>query len=307
MSDINSLTPYFDITIPYLIGVDVAAGGNGDNTALCIVHPYTFEVVGELLSPFIGTIDLMRIITEVAKLCPRGIFCVETNSIGKAIVDFVQETELEHRFYHDPKLDISKNATQKETPEMTVKRKAVEKGYIGTYVTPTVRKNMFDLLKTQMHDYRHLVLSKFLVKDITNLVKGSNGKIEAADGFHDDMVMAYNHVLYVFYYGHRLERFGIDKQLCTFKSARTIINEYVEELNEEQVNNMVAYKNPDAYENQLLNDLTSSDPMGMINPNTHRDEYGYKREEYNAHLRAPEPEALSIADMSFYYDVNNVF
>lgn len=309
MSDINSDTPYFDITIPYLIGIDVAAGGNGDNTAICIVHPYTFEVVAELISPFITAMNLMRIITKIAKMCPRGIFCIETNNIGKAIVDFVQETELEYRFYHDPKLDISKNAIEKntETPEALIKRKSVERGYIGTYVTPTIRNNMFDLLKNQLQSYRHLMLSKFLVKDITNLVKGRNGKIEAAEGFHDDMVMAYNHVLYVFYYGHKLERFGIDKRKCTFESASNVIEDFVNETAEEQVDNMVRYSNPDAYENMLLRDLTSSDPMHVIDPNTHRDEYGYARRDYNARQNQPEPETMSIADLSFYYDVNQVF
>ena len=70
---------------------------------------------------------------------------------------------------------------------------------------------------------------------------------------------------------------------------------------------MVRYSNPDAYENMLLRDLTSSDPMHVIDPNTHRDEYGYARRDYNARQNQPEPETMSIADLSFYYDVNQVF
>lgn len=310
MSDMNSMTPYFDITIPYLIGIDVAAGGNGDNTAICIVHPYTLEVVAELISPYIGTTDLMRLIIEIAKLCPKGIFCVETNSIGKAIVDFVQETQLEHRFYHDPKLDISKNAVAHETPEMTVKRKAIEKGYIGTYVTPTIRANMFDLLKTHVKEYKHLLNTKYLVKDITNLVRGKNGKIEAAEGFHDDMVMAYNHVLYVLYYGYKIERFGIEKMKCTFQKATEAIADYEQELNQDQVNNMILYDNPYAYENKLLKDLTSGDPMNLFTGQSNRDEYGYRRQDYGARQyegQRQQEESVSIADLSFFYDVNNVF
>ena len=305
-SDITSDTPYFDINIPYLIGVDVAAGGDGDNTTLCVVQPYTLEVVGELTSPYIGALDLMRIITEVAKIIPHGIFCVETNSIGKAIVDFVQESKLEHRFYHDPQLDMAKNAIKMETSEMSVIRKAKEKGYIGTYVTPTIRKNMFDLLKTHVHDYKHLLLSKYLAKDITNLIRGKNGKIEAAEGYHDDMVMAYNHVLYVLYYGYQIERFGIEKSKCTFQKAKQVVNEYDKALDREQINNIVPYANPDAYENQLLREMLSRDPSNSFGK-TGVDEYGYKRSDYAGGMPKRQEETVSIADLSFFYDVNQFF
>ena len=207
--DITSNTPYFDINIPYLIGIDVAAGGDGDNTAICVVHPYTLEVVAELQSPYIGLIDLMRIITDIAKIIPKGVFCVETNSVGKAIVDFVQETGLEHRFYYDPKMDLAKNAIEVKNPLEEAKAKAKKKQYIGTYVTPSVRNNMMDLLKRHVKDYKHLLITKQLATDILNLVKGKNGKIQAADGEHDDMVMAYLHTLYVLYYGNDISRFGI--------------------------------------------------------------------------------------------------
>ena len=80
--DLNSETPYFDMSIPYLIGIDVATGKGGDNTAICITHPYTLQVVGELLSPYMGIFDLFRTITIIAKMLPRGVFCLESNYNG---------------------------------------------------------------------------------------------------------------------------------------------------------------------------------------------------------------------------------
>ena len=109
--DLMSDTPFFDINIPYLVGIDVSTGSGGDNTAFVIVHPYTLEIVGELKSPFMSTNDAVRVITELASLMPKCIFCLESNSIGKAIVAFAEESPLIYRFYHDPKLDITKNAT----------------------------------------------------------------------------------------------------------------------------------------------------------------------------------------------------
>lgn len=305
--DITKEIQLFDASIPYMIGIDPASGKGGDNTAICVVHPYTFEVVGELLSPFLGPFDLMRIITEIAKIIPRGIFIIETNNLGTAIVDFVQESNMAHRFYHDPKLDISKNPITKETPEMTVQRKSKEKGYIGTYTTATIREKMFVLLKAQVHDYRYLMTTKHLSWDITNLIRAKNGKVEAAPGLHDDMVMAYNHVLYVFYNGYKLERFGIQKELCVFKNGRQVVQQYDAEMSEEQINNMVPYANPYAYENQMLRDLTSQDPMHTLG-NNDRDEYGYRRDQYAGVQQQQQPmETVSVSDLSFFYDVNQFF
>lgn len=304
--DIVSNTPYFDINIPYLIGIDVAAGGDGDNTAICVVHPYTLEVVAELQSPYCGLIDLMRIITDMAKIIPKGIFCVETNSVGKAIVDFVQETGLEHRFYYDPKMDMAKNAIEVKDPMEALKMKAKKKQYIGTYVTPAVRNNMMDLLKRHVKDYKHLLVTKMLSRDILNLVKGRNGKIEAAEGEHDDMVMAYLHTLYVLYYGRDISRFGIDKTKCSFEKVREVINEYEADVLEETVNNMLPYEHATFYEEQLLHDLTNTGFRGV-------DELGYVYEDYNhgeRHnqlQRNPDEADLSASDYAYFSSVNSFY
>ena len=304
--DITSATPYFDMNIPYLIGVDVSAGGNGDNTAICVVHPYTLEVVAELQSPYIGLLDLMKLIIDIAKIIPNGVFCVETNSVGKAIVDFVQETGLEHRFYYDPKMDVAKNAIEVKNPEDEMKLKANKKKYIGTYVTPAVRNNMMDLLKRHVKDYKHLLCTKMLATDITNLVKGKNGKIQAADGEHDDMVMAYLHTLYILYYGHELARFGIDKTKCVFEKVNNVIQEYENDLNEYTINNMKPYDAPTMYEEQLLHDLTNPGFRGV-------DEYGYSYDRYShttnrqGMTKNESDDYLSAEDYSFYSSINTFY
>jgi hypothetical protein len=302
--DITSNTPYFDINIPYLIGIDVAAGGDGDNTAICVVHPYTLEVVAELQSPYIGLIDLMRIITDIAKIIPKGVFCVETNSVGKAIVDFVQETGLEHRFYYDPKMDLAKNAIEVKNPLEEAKAKAKKKQYICTYVTPSVRNNMMDLLKRHVKDYKHLLITKQLATDILNLVKGKNGKIQAADGEHDDMVMAYLHTLYVLYYGNDISRFGIDKTRCEFEKVNEVIHEYEEVVAEEAVNNMLPYDHPTMYEEQLLHDLTNPGFRGI-------DELGYSYDRYAQNggrgglVKNEDDSDLTASDYAYFSSVNS--
>ena len=312
--DLMSDTPYFDIYTPYLIGMDISGGGNGDNTAIVITHPYTLEVVAELQSPYIGIIDLMKIIAFLAKLVPNGIFCVETNNVGKAIVDFVQETQLEHRFYHDPELNMHKNATTTQNDvSKLLEAKANAKQYIGVYVTPQVRAQMFNLLKLHVKDYKETLNTRNLVKDITNLVIYKK-KIQARSGEHDDTIMAYLHTLYVLYYGFDLTRFGIDKDRCAFKKPIEAIKEYERELEENTVNNMVPYDQPTMYEEQLLSELTGTSNIPKISTMVGRDVYGYSASDYiknspDLHTKVQEsPDVvLDKSDYSFLSEVNSFY
>lgn len=304
--DLNSDTPYFDMSIPYLIGVDCATGKDGDNTAICITHPYTLEVVGELLSPVMGGLDLMRVITMLAKMLPRALFCLESNLTGVDIIDFVQESQLENRFYHDPRAtELTKNITEPQNVQITLKQRAQAKKHFGTYVSTKTRKMMFNLLRNTLHDYRHLIYTKFLVKDICNLVEHKNGKMAAADGEHDDLVMAYLHTLYVLTYGYELGRFGIDKSLCTYEKSTQVMKEYEQSIEQDKVNNDLPSDNSLPYEAQLLHDLTSQLKNEYNNPGGY-DEYGYKREQYNQNGLNQTPVVRSTAaDLAFFREVND--
>jgi len=306
--DMNSQAPYFDMVIPYLIGIDCATGKDGDNTAICIVHPYTLEVVGELVSPYMGGLDLMRIVTILAKMIPRALFCLESNMTGVDIIDFVQESQLENRFYHDPRAtEMTKNITEPQNSVASMKARARAKRHFGTYVSPKVRKTMFNVLRDTLHDYRHLIYTKFLVKDICNLVQQKNGNMAAAQGEHDDMVMAYLHTLYVLKYGYELGRFGINKNLCTYEKSSEIMNQYTQSVLEDMIDNapsaeMIA---AGSFEAQMYNDLAGS--SNFVNEDGY-DDYGYKPSEYNSYgTMQVRQEVLQStpSSLSFFRDINN--
>lgn len=308
MTDIHSDLQFFDITIPYLIGIDIASGKNGDNTTFVVVNPYTFQVVAELASPYMASLDLMRCIVELAKMMPKAIFCPETNSIGAALLEWIQDSQLEYRFYCDPQLDITKNVTiDKDDLEAKLKNKALQRKYIGTNVTPKIRNMMMSLLRRYVHDYRHLINTKLLVNDINNLTITKTGKIEADSGEHDDVVMAYNHVLYIFTFGYDLTRYGIDKSKCTFEKAYQVVKNYDLEQAEEVVNNLKPY-GPGAYgyEEQLLHDIVNSDTQAGFDQKTGIDSYGYHKTQYNQ-TSSQEPEVVHMtqADLAFFNSVQN--
>ena len=307
--DPHSSTPYFDITLPYLIGIDIAgARGAGDNTAIVIVNPYTLEVVGELKSPYIGLLDLMKIVIALADMLPRAVFCPETNNNGTSLIDLVQETPLAARFYKDPKKNLMDNVLiENSTPQqMEIRRKANEKRQIGTFVTPQVRNAMFDLLKRYIKDYRHLFYTEFLVSDICNLVRNKNGKIEAATGEHDDIVMAYNHCIYILNFGYDLTRYGIDKHLCTFEKVHDVLREHEEQEAQNTIDNMLPYDTPTMYEEQLLEELTSNSVTSYTRSN-YVDEMGYRPEQYDRSggLQPSDPDdAFGRGELEFYSSLN---
>lgn len=301
--DLTSDTPYFDLDIPYLIGIDVATGSGGDNTAFVIVHPYTLEVVGELKSPYMSTTDCVRVITFLAELLPRSVFCLESNHCGKAIISFVEESPLIERFYCDPKLDITKNATMIEYSKMSLKQRSQNRQYIGTAVTPSVRNTMIGLLKRYVRDYRHLLLARFLVEDISNLGISKSGKIEAESGTHDDILFAYLHTIYVLTYGSELGRFGIDKSLCTYEKAFQIIDEYENNKSNSTPDNTLPYDHPTIYEEQLAHDLTKQNETFVHNGGV--DEYGYSRNQYAGVNTRSNENQVSVSDLTFFRDVNN--
>ena len=301
-----SSTPYFDTEIPYLIGLDVATGSGGDSSAMVVVNPYTLDVVGELTSQYVGVVEFMKVITVVASIIPKAIFCLEQNSIGKVITELVQHTKLEHRFYYDPQLDISKNAVRKGMdPKETMKIESKERGYIGTYVTANVRATMFQLLQRCVKDFKEHIFTKKLVDDICNLVRYKNGKIAAASGSHDDVVMAYNHVIYVLSYGYDLNRFGIDKQLCTFEKSYEVLSEYDALEDEKIVDNLVPYDQPTEYEEQYRDELIEMNNRLRSNA---IDDMGYRRSDYSEEGYGNNNNAVdsfSMSELNTFYNLQS--
>lgn len=297
--DMMSDTPYFDIEIPYLVGIDIAAGTGGDFTSITIVHPYTLKIVGELKSQYLGPFDLMRVIIELARLLPKCLFCPESNGVGKTVMDFFQEGALLNRVYTDERADTSKNTLIVEPMERSLKEKAMKRKYIGTNVSPSVRGSMISLLKGIVKTFREKINTPFVVKDLKDLVI-NKGRVEAGPNCHDDCIMSYLHTVYVLTYGRKLERYGINVQRCQCNLARIINEEYQNKQAEETVNNLLPYEGHGP-EQQMLDDIIKA------SKNTGVDEYGYERKQYAGTVADNNDpyRGTSISDLQFFYSVND--
>lgn len=216
---INKLFPLYiyeelDKERIYMVGVDVASGygDRRDNSALTIVDPYTLKVVAEFKSPYISEAEFTKFIyTLVRRYIPRAIVIIERNK-GSAIIEFLRQTEIARNIYFENVKDpMEESVVDRLDNKGFLKKEANKRRMFGVWTGPKSRERMFELLYVHVKEKKDKLIGQFLIDDILSLVVTKGGKIVAGQGFHDDNVMSYLMVLYVYYHGNNLSRFGFTK------------------------------------------------------------------------------------------------
>jgi hypothetical protein len=151
-----------------VIGADTSEGDGNDYSTAAVVCVQTLEEVASFqghLKPF----KFAHLLKKMCELFSAGkkkpILAVERNNHGHAVL---QELE-EHIKYK--KLYRAKDG---------------KTGWLSTKVTRPV---MIDQFLDALHEQDLKINSKFILKECTTLVS-KNGKIQAAEGKHDDGVIA---------------------------------------------------------------------------------------------------------------------
>lgn len=219
----------------YFLGIDVSDGIGGDNSTIQVVDPYTFKTCAEFKSAFIGPVDFFKLIyTLVRKHIPRSIIIIERNR-GGPIIEMLRATEIFHNVYFDDSADpTSEHAVDVLDAKGFLKQEAARRRYYGVNTTRGSRPKMFELLGGHVRDYKDRFIGNNLINEILSLIKTRTGKVEAGPGFHDDSVMAYLMVLYVWYHGNNLARYGFVKgSLPSEEEQNKGIEQWDEELEEQ--------------------------------------------------------------------------
>lgn len=202
-----------DPNIPYLVGVDPSSGEGGDNFAVVVVNPYTLQVAAEFKSEYIGVNDALDMLTSlVVNYIPKAVMCVERNSIGAWLIQQLVDRGIikQNLYWSEKSAQKQLDMLSSQDPSMTSLKEAMSQYHkYGTFVSASVRKSMMELLYAIVTEHADLVTSEYLVDDICKLERYPNGKIAAAKGAHDDIVMAYLHALYIYANGDNLTTFGI--------------------------------------------------------------------------------------------------
>lgn len=202
-----------DKKIPYILGIDCSTGTVGDNNAITVLNPYTFEPDAEFECCYIGETKYEQLIIEfVSKYVPRACVAIERNSVGDGIIDHLLHSKIRDRIYFDKAKDLMEdNMQQYETVESMLKKQAKQKTFYGVYTSGPSRDDMFAILSRHVNEYKEKFVTANVTRDLSRLIKKPSGKIEAGEGFHDDSIMSYLIALYIFYHGNNLIVFGIHK------------------------------------------------------------------------------------------------
>lgn len=200
-----------DKSIPYIVGIDCSSGTVGDNNAMTIINPYTLKQAAEFECSFVGETMYENCIKElVMKHIPRAVLCIERNNVGDGIIDHLLNSPIVANLYFDRNKNLmDEKMSSNESTESLLKMQAKSKTFYGVWTGTTSRETMFAILSTHVHEKKETFVAHNVIRDLSRLVKKSNGKIEAGAGFHDDSIMSYLIGLYVYYHGNNLELFGI--------------------------------------------------------------------------------------------------
>lgn len=175
-----------DKRIPYLVGVDCSTGTVGDNNAITILNPYTLRPAAEFECNYIGETLYIQIISELVKdHMPRACVCIERNSIGDAIIDFIINTNnpLSTNLYFDRDKDLlAESLKDVQDTASLLQARAREKTYYGVYTSGQSRESMFAILSRRISENKDDFITHNVIRDISRLIRRPSGKIEASSG-----------------------------------------------------------------------------------------------------------------------------
>lgn len=201
----------FKRKIPYIISIDPAPGLGQDNNAMVIINPKTRKVAAEYKTPYISDKMMCNTVTKfMDEYCPQALIVVEANRGHDLLVRFM-DSHYAHRIWYDPDR-LNALLSVKTDKYGGMPRSVLNRKTQGFVTGPKSRNLLFQMLETLVNESIDLLCTEQLVNELLTLIrKPPTDKIEAAQGEHDDVVMAYLIGMYVLLHATNLEEFGLRK------------------------------------------------------------------------------------------------
>ena len=192
-----------DRRLKYIIAIDPAEGLAGDNMAMVVISPYTEKIVAEFKSPYIHQTKMSRLLVKfMDNYCPKAMIVIENNK-GRELIHAMQETRYASQIWYD--VDKLEGKEMVDESAETRMQKA-----LGFNTSTKTRPLLYNLLETMVAEENEKINGRMVVDDICALERNPNTmRIAAAQGKHDDMIMAYLIGLFVFRSASNLEDWGI--------------------------------------------------------------------------------------------------
>ena len=188
---------------PYILVVDPAEGLSGDNMAMTLINPYSEKPIAEFETPYITQPKMAKMIVKfMDAYCPKSVIVVENNR-GRELLHLLQESKYAANIWFDTDKLGNKESIDK-SDEDTSREKA-----LGFNTNTKTRPILYGILENMVSEEPDKLNTKLLVDSICALERTRTGRIEAAQGKHDDMVMAYLIGICVRRMSTNLEDYGI--------------------------------------------------------------------------------------------------
>lgn len=260
--DTYKINKYFNINVyseyhgkkPVLIGVDVSGGLGRDCTAITVVNPETLIPMAFFRSNQIPSDQLRKLlVTLVMKRYPNCILTIENNSVGKPLLDELQDTPIARCLYKERKkkqIDQGPNSfTKKKT------RDVIEYGH---NVNPTSRAQMMEMLESIVHNSQSHLAFPELYEEI-RFLELKNGRIDHTSATHDDCVMSYLGVLWIVRYGTGLKTKGIYYTISEAEDEDNISYDYTSSYR--AADRAIFHDKVDEAEEALLDFMSREQPV----------------------------------------------
>lgn len=199
----------------YIIGVDVSAGLQRDYSAISVIDPKNMKPVMYFKNNTISVPELKDLLIElISEYIPNGILVIERNNAGITLIQLLEDSKISSNLYY--KVIGSKgNDTIVSVPnrltgnakyfEPNTGNKRIQR---GVNTTTGVRDTMInEILFMIINEHPEIVNNSDLMDDIKNLERKKTGKIEHADGQHDDLLFSMLIGLYPFLYDTGFNKF----------------------------------------------------------------------------------------------------
>ena len=118
------------------------------------------------------------------KHLPKAVLCIERNSVGDAIIDFLLDSPIRNNLYFDKERDYQEEKMrQNQTIESMLKKQAQAKTYYGVWTGNNSRDDMMAILARHVNEYKEKFITHNIIRDLSRLIRKPTGRVEAGPGY----------------------------------------------------------------------------------------------------------------------------
>lgn len=196
-------------TTNWIVSIDIGGGLQQDFTVITIIDPRTKRLKAVYRSNSILGDELIELVENmIDTFLPNAVVVPERNSLGIPILDRMAKSNIiRPRLYYEVKDRMAERKIGDPRKNEMAKFKTKVQVY-GQVTDKSSRDIMFnEILAYMVENEPEAIICPELFSELKTLERNNRGKIEARQGGHDDVVMAWLIGLYALMYGKNISKF----------------------------------------------------------------------------------------------------